>query len=290
MDSKLKRREFIRHAGLAGMTAMLPGNILSASLAPLYECGIDPGKEFSLLKLEKILPGYAFRIDEAFSTRNYKLDFKLYNLYSHRAVPAGSFRILRHADHSPNFQVESIRNCSSDIHRRTGDLVKHFEGAYFFNGDIHADDNMLATPRSWLCRTKISRTLKDPAYLDTEHTWRGWYRNGQISYESGPYQYSKPGGSRDLTWKWGIIHLIQKMAESSRDEIHFSVLDEMDMVYDHQYARFRKEQAVDCGDRILDFKVFDVLGDGIIPTVYWVDDRHRVVFIVTGTEAFVLEG
>ena len=70
--------------------------------------------------------------------------------------------------------------------------------------------------------------------------------------------------------------------------MHFSARDEMDMVYDHQYARFRKEQSMDCGEQVVDFKVFDVLGDGIIPTVYWIDNRHRVVFIVTGTEAFVL--
>ncbi len=272
------------------MAAMMPGKILSTSLAPLYDCRIDPGNEFALLKLEKILPGYDFRLDEAYSTMDYELEFRLYNLYSNLAKPAGSFRIWRHADHAPNFQVESIRICSSDIHLRTGDLVKHFKGAYFFTGDIYAENNILATPRSWLCRTKIARTKKDPAYLDTDHTWRGSYGNGQISYESGPYHYSKPAGSRDLTWKWGIIHLIQKMAETSMDEIHFSALDELDMVYDHQYARFRKQQAIDCGDRILDFKVFDVLGDGIIPTVYWVDNRHRVVFIVTGTEAFVLEG
>jgi hypothetical protein len=289
MDSMLKRRDFIRQAGMAGMAAMVPGQILSTPLAPLYDCPIDPGKEFALLKLEKILPGYDFRPDNAHSTGNYELDFTLYNLYRNLAKPAGSFRISRHADQAPNFRVESIRNCSSDIHLRTGDLVKHFVGAYYFTGEIFAEDNILATPRSWLCHTKIARTQKAAAYMDTAHTWRGRYGNGEISYESGPYTYSKAAGSRELTWKWGIIHLVQKMAELSMDEIHFSALDEMDMVYDHQYARFRKKQAVDCGGAVLDFKVYDVLGDGIIPTVYWIDNRHRVVFIVTGTEAYVLD-
>ena len=99
MDSTLKRKDFIRQAGLAGMAAMVPGKILSASLAPLYECGINPGKEFALLKLEKILPGYAFRLDEDYSTRDYELEFRLYNLYKNLAKPAGSFRICRQADH-----------------------------------------------------------------------------------------------------------------------------------------------------------------------------------------------
>ena len=40
--------------------------------------------------------------------------------------------------------------------------------------------------------------------------------------------------------------------------------------------------------QIVEFSVFDVLGDGIIPTVYWVDNYNRVIFIVSGVEAYVL--
>jgi hypothetical protein len=288
MDPMLKRRDFIRHTGMAGMAAMLPGPILSTSLAPLYTGEIDPGKEFALLKLEKILPGYHFPVIDAHSTEDYHLHFTLYNLYRNFVKLAGSFEISKHSDSDPNFHVESVRSSSTDIIFETDEYRKNFKGSYFFTGDIHAADNMLATPRSWLCRTKIARTRKDPPYLNTGHVWKGWFRNGQIEYESGPYHYTKKAGTGDLTWKWGIINLIQKMAETGQDEIHFSALDEMDMVYEHQYARYRKTKTMDCGVREVDFKVYDVLGDCIIPTVYWVDGLNRVVFIVTGTEAFVL--
>jgi len=62
----------------------------------------------------------------------------------------------------------------------------------------------------------------------------------------------------------------------------------MDMLYEHQFVRFRKKQQIDCGTTKVEFSVFDVLGDGIIPTVYWVDNFNRVVFIITGVEAYVL--
>jgi hypothetical protein len=288
MDPLLKRRDFIRHAGMAGMAAMLPGPILSTSLAPLYTGQIDPGDEFSMLKLEKILPGYQFPVIDAYSTEDYHLHFTLYNLYKGFVKLAGSFKISKQSDYDPNFHVESVRSSSTDIIFETDEYRKNFKGSYFFTGDIQTADNMLATPRSWLCRTKIARTREDPPYLNTGHVWKGWFRNGQIDYESGPYHYSKNAGTRELTWKWGIINLVQKMAETGKNEIHFSALDEMDMVYDNQYARFRKHQALDCGTHEIEFKVYDVLGDGIIPTVYWVDDLHRVVFVVTGTEAYVL--
>jgi hypothetical protein len=73
-----------------------------------------------------------------------------------------------------------------------------------------------------------------------------------------------------------------------KDEIHFSALDEMDMIYEHQYIRLRKYQEIDTGSGRVNFKVYDVLGDGLIPTVYWVDELDRVVFIINGMEAFVL--
>jgi hypothetical protein len=288
MNPTLKRRDFIRHAGMAGMAAMLPAPILSSSLAPLYTCRIDPGNEFALLKLEKILPEYEFPAIETFSTEHYQLKFVLYNLYNNFVKLAGSFEISKNALNDPNYHVESIRSSSTDIIFETDEYKKNFIGSYFFSGDIQAEDNILATPRSWLCKTKIARTRKDPPYMNTGHVWRGGFGGGTISYESGPYYHTRRIGDKDLTWKWGIINLVQKMAEASLDEIHFSVLDEMDLVYDHQYARFRKSKTIDCGTRKIDFKVFDVLGDGIIPTVYWVDNLNRTVFIVSGTEAFML--
>ncbi len=288
MKTSINRRGFIRNAGLAGMAAMVPSHILSSSFAPLYTAQIDPENEFALLKLEKILPEYDFPFIDAYSTENFQLKFTLYNLYNNFVKLAGSFNISKQAANDPNFHVESIRSSSTDIIFETDKYKKNFKGSYFFTGDIITENNMLATPRSWLCKTKIARTLKDPPYMNTGHVWRGRVRDGKISYESGPYYQTKSIGERELTWKWGIINLVQKMAEESVNEIHFSAMDEMDMVYDHQYARFRKSKTIDCGQRKIDFKVFDVLGDGIIPTVYWVDKLNRVVFLVTGTEAFVL--
>jgi hypothetical protein len=147
---------------------------------------------------------------------------------------------------------------------------------------------LLATPLSWECETKISDNEAGVPYRDTLHQWRGSFKNGQVYYKSGLNCSKKKPSNKNLSWKWGIISLVQKMAEQSVPEVHFSALDEMDMLYEHQYARFRKKQQILCGSECLEFKVFDVLGDGIIPTVYWVDHFNRVVFIITGVEAYVL--
>jgi len=53
---------------------------------------------------------------------------------------------------------------------------------------------------------------------------------------------------------------------------------------------FRRKVNLDCGnDRLIDFKVFELTGDGVIPAVYWVDNKNRTVFVVSGMEAFILK-
>lgn len=54
--------------------------------------------------------------------------------------------------------------------------------------------------------------------------------------------------------------------------------------------RFRRKVTIDCGsNRLLDFKVYELTGDGVIPTVYRIDPMNRTVFVVSEMEASVLE-
>ena len=47
-------------------------------------------------------------------------------------------------------------------------------------------------------------------------------------------------------------------------------------------------ETIDGPERTIGFKVFDVQIDRIIPPIYLVDRLNRVIFSVTGMEAFVL--
>jgi hypothetical protein len=157
---------------------------------------------------------------------------------------------------------------------------------YYFKGRIVTLDDALATPLSWECDTRVATGPDEPPYLNSGHTWKGSHKNGVVAYSSGEVSLKKTVPHDNLSWKWGLINLAQKMVPE--DEIHFSTLDEMDMIYEHQYIRLRKYQEIDTGSGPENFRVYDVLGDGLIPTVYWVDELDRVVFIINGMEAFVL--
>jgi hypothetical protein len=288
MNENLNRRRFLQSTGMGAFSLLIPKSLIHNSFAPLYKGQVDPGDDFSLLKLERILPGYNFPFIRSFSTDNFRLSFALYNLYQEFAVNAGIFEISRGEGPDPMYQVICYRNASADIVVDNDSYKSIFRGNYIFQGQITTRDDLLASPVSWECETMISKNKERNPFMNTLHQWKGSFKKGQVNYKSGFINYKKKPASKNLTWKWGIINLIQKMTEKSVSEVHFSALDEMDMLYEHQFARFRKKQKIDCGQEILEFSIFDVLGDGIIPTVYWTDNLNRVVFIITGVEAYVL--
>jgi hypothetical protein len=79
------------------------------------------------------------------------------------------------------------------------------------------------------------------------------------------------------------------MAEASMAELQFALLDEFDAIHQHQRMVLRKKVKLDCGvEHPVEFKVFELTGDGVIPTVYWVDNHNRTVFVISGMEAYVL--
>ena len=288
MNENLNRRSFIQSTGIGALSLFVPKRLISGSITSLYRGQVDPGNDFSLLKLERILPGYHFPFISSFSTDDFRLVYTLYNLYQEFALQAGSFEISRKKGSDPVYQVICYRNASADIIVDNDPYKSIFRGIYIFQGQITTRDDMLASPLTWECETKISDGTAGSPFMDTLHQWKGSFKNGQVYYKSGLNSSKKKPVNKNLSWKWGIINLVQKMAEQSVPEIHFSALDEMDMLYEHQYARFRNKQQIDCGSGNVEFSVYDVLGDGIIPTVYWVDNFNRVVFIITGVEAYVL--
>jgi hypothetical protein len=289
MKTTIDRRKFLKAAGMGTAGSLVPGHILGTSLAPLYSGLVDPGEEYTLLRIADLWPDYSFPHVEKFETDQYKLSFKLYNFYRQFVKDAGAFWIERTGVSDPVFHVKSEREAAGDvITELNDDYAPYFQGSYLVSGMVHTAGDILATPLSWSCETKIVRKGEEEAYLNSDHRWTGEFRKGHVYYESGSIKLKKDRIQGELSWKWGLIHLVQKMAEQSVREVHFSALDELDMVYEHQYARFRKKQMVDCGRGPVEFTVIDVLGDGIIPTVYWIDDTNRLVFIVSGVEVYLI--
>jgi hypothetical protein len=285
----MQRRKFIRTAGLGIASSLVPGNVLATSLAPLYTGNVDPGDQFSLDKISMALGEYQFPYASSFDSRSYTLNYTLHNFYQHFVKEVGSFRMERKGSGHPVFRVTMERDAAGDVITELRDTYTPvFDGSFIVKAEVKTAANELATPLEWKAESRISREGADTAYGNTLHRWKGSYTDGSILYESGSGMLKKGPVRRELAWKWGLIHTVQEMARKNISRLEFSTLDELDMVYESQEAILRKKQKVECGNGMVEFTVIDVLGDGIVPTVYWVDDHFRTCFIITGVEAYLI--
>ncbi len=290
MKHTLNRRSFLKSTGMGTVATLMPCHVMATSLAPLYAPHLDPGNEYSLLRIAEIFPEYSFPALKKYSTDQFSQSYDSFNFYQQFVKKAGTLEIQKkREDESVLFKVKVIREAGADVITELNDTYSPvFMGNYIFKGEVLASNDLLATPQSWLCETKITKGQSEAPFMNTGHVWSGSFRDGKVFYESGNINRMTHSVSGQLTWKWGLIHLVQKMAEQSLKEISFSTLDEMDLVYEYQRARLRKRQLIDTGRGIVEFTVVEVSGDGVIPTVYWIDDNYRVTFIISGVEAYVI--
>ena len=279
------RRDFLKKMGLMAGLMQLPFSGWSAGFLTMLKEGVNPSGEFSLLKLETLLSGYKFSFIDKFSTTKFKNDYQLYNTIESRSIFAGEFSLKSTLDNeSRQFEILSWRSANA------GEKQKDRRFQYIISGDVKCKNNLMLTPEKWEVTSRIANDQGGKAYGGTAFLNRGEVIQQEIKILTPGKSIKKTFGPNALSWKWGLLAVVQRMAEESKSELQFALLDEFDSIYQNQVIKFRRKVKLDCGnERQIDFKVFELTGEGVIPTVYWVDNLNRTVFIVSGQEAYVLK-
>ena len=207
------------------------------------------------------------------------------DLYGDNAVFSGKFSLLSGiSGENRKFEFLNWRLANNGIKKRD----KEFK--YIVSGSVQCKNDSTITPEKWTVSSRIALTDDGSAYAGTGLLNKGAAKNGTIKLKSSGKTIQKSYGSMPLSWKWGLPAVVQNMAKESELELQFAMLDEFDAIYQNQKIRFRKKVTLDCGsDRLIEFRVYELTGDGVIPTVYWVDNLNRTVFVISGMEAFILE-
>lgn len=283
MEQKQNRRIFIRNVAAAVGLSQLPLIGWAEGFSALLSQGIKSSGEFSLLKLEKLLPSYTIPPSGNFSTGAFKSTYNLFNLYGNNAVNAGDFALIStRSGESSHFYFISTRSANAGIKEKR----RNFQ--YMVSGNVVCKNNSTLSPTKWKVISKIS--ADGSAFHGTSIVNQGVVKNREIILDFGNKEIRKSIDNLDLSWKWGLIAVAQRMAEESIAELQFSMLDEFDHIFKSQKLIFRKRFNLDCGTgQLIEFKVFELTGEGVIPTVYWVDNSNRTLFVISGMEAYVLD-
>lgn len=114
------------------------------------------------------------------------------------------------------------------------------------------------------------------------------------------------------TVNWALFDAVQRLPREPSEPLSFDLFDHFDQIKRDQRLSYRGAFAVRLPQRpalkprrqqaqkvnapagrnsanVVKLHAFDHLGRGIVPWVYWVDETGRLLFAVSGLEAYVLE-
>ncbi len=158
---------------------------------------------------------------------------------------------------------------------------------HYISAKVLARDDPLSTPLSWTMEAKLATGPDATPYLLSGIRKTAQFRDGALTVTcNGDSEVTHIPG--DYTCKWSLIDVVQRLLNASTERRSFSLVDEFDEVRHHQTIAYRTSANVPLKGMPRNLTAYEHLGEGVIPTVYWVDEFGRALFVVSGVEAFVL--
>jgi len=173
-------------------------------------------------------------------------------------------------------------NCECRVERNTeAEDLK----SYFYQSSRHKNDRYL-TPVEWTRHSRMAKNAEAPAYPFTE-------LKGKIRLHKNTLRIAETGkpiqkfieGTPLLKWAhWGLIPGLDE-----GDSPVFDWIDEMEQVFRGHRIRFQEKIALVTKGGEINISSFHHTGTGIVPTVYWLTENKVLLFVVSGTEVYVLD-
>jgi len=186
-------------------------------------------------------------------------------------------------------------------------------GAQRATGKVVCRGDRLCSPERWSFGYGTidagGRTLPGSALEKTAVAGEGW-----VEINDGRRRRRVDVGPA-FTLHWTLLVAVQRLPRQPSPPIQFTLIEHFDQVKPKQTLSFRGTTEIMLGERMVQRKQleqlekgrivhtvmapeggetvrlhsFDHLGWGVVPWVYWVDDAGRLLFAVSGLEAYLIE-
>lgn len=147
----------------------------------------------------------------------------------------------------------------------------------------HRDE--LSTLRGWDSKTRIVRgdRVTRPG---TEFRARGMVGEDGIVRISGGKRFHPTEGP--VTSDWCLIDALQRTPFGPVAYEGFTVLEELDVPRTGQRLTYRGPVEVAMAGEPATLHGFERTGRGVLPTTYWLDEDHRMLFVVGALRSYLL--
>lgn len=110
-------------------------------------------------------------------------------------------------------------------------------------------------------------------------------RNGLIEITTGGRTFSRPGSTR-LATDWGLFDAVQRLPFEARSVLEFDVLEGLGLLKKGHRLSY---EGADTSPGTQTLHRFCQIGPGVLPYEYWLDEAHRLLVVVTGSRAYILD-
>jgi hypothetical protein len=181
------------------------------------------------------------------------------------------------------------------LHRKAGDAValrvsveKRQPDGYIQRvaGRLSCRADELSTPTQWKFEAQLlAPDSKGVAGTRIEKT--AVVRDGALLINDGVAE-KRIALPRAYTVSWALFDAVGRLPRRAFKPIEFDLIDDFDQFKGGQVLSYRSSQVVAVAGRKVRLHAFDHLGRGILPWVYFVDDRGVLVLAVGGLAAYGL--
>ena len=168
------------------------------------------------------------------------------------------------------------------IRRRANSGFSQFEQAEL---QCRADD--LATPSAWLFDTKMAENPTDKPYLQSGRRRSATFVASTLSIRDG-VRIRKDSIKGPLANEWALLEAVQRLPGSKTNPLEFTLVDHFDVPEPGHTLAFHTQEEVELTTGPTKLTSYLGIGPGIVPTVYWVDEHSRLIFVCTGLKVYAL--
>ncbi len=155
------------------------------------------------------------------------------------------------------------------------------EGAKSFQhlqANINCTADSLATPNSWQAQSGILDDSGNPIGDLTV--------NKDVKVKDGVFEFS--GGRRRFadnplkiwTSNWSLMEAIPRLGGQQTKPLNFTMLDFLDERKDEQVLSYIGTLTITLGGRAAQLQGYQLMGRGILPMEYWLDEHGRLVILL----------
>jgi hypothetical protein len=173
----------------------------------------------------------------------------------------GSLGITRKIDSKETFDLEVRQEIV-----QTGGLTNVIEGT------IKCRNNQLASPVEW----RLSSRFEGP---EGKVIPRLGSRNHGVATES----------VTGTTGDWCLFEAVQRLAFDKKSSLSFDLLEGMSLSKLGHRLFYRRTYPMKTDGQSIPLHCFAQLGSGILPYEYWLDNRHRLLVVISMNKAYVLD-